>query len=119
MVEENEIEKKEVKKKKRNKKQDSSDSDSEEKMDRKLIEKENEKKKKAKEALKAAEEWTKVTIYWLSFTETIQKANSNPSVVVPDKKKKTGGGEAFRRVDGDLWGSQILEGLEDNSCNLH
>ena len=25
-------------------------------------------------------------------------------------------GEAFRRVDDEIWGKEIIEGLEDNSC---
>ena len=28
-------------------------------------------------------------------------------------------GEAFRRVDDEIWSKEIIEGLEDNSCKLH
>jgi hypothetical protein len=28
-------------------------------------------------------------------------------------------GEAFRRVDDEVWSKEIIEGLEDNSCKLH
>ena len=39
---------------------------------------------------------------------------SSPPVSIKNKKDKSGG-EAFRRVDTDLWSGQILKGLEDNS----
>jgi hypothetical protein len=28
-------------------------------------------------------------------------------------------GEAFRRVDDEVWSKEIIEGLEDNSCKSH
>lgn len=49
-----------------------------------------------------------------------QKASSSP--VPPAKKSKSNErrtpGESFRRVDTELWSQEIVQGLEDNSCQL-
>ena len=65
--------------------------------------KEEERRKKAIEASEAAAAWT-------------QRASVSP---IPRSSKPKGprvSGEAFRRVDDEIWSKEIIVGLEDNSC---
>jgi hypothetical protein len=68
-----------------------------------MAKKAEERKRKAEEAAKAAAEWVK------SATPTPNKGSGK-------KKGERSPGEAFKRVDPEVWNSHILEGLEDNSC---
>jgi hypothetical protein len=31
-------------------------------------------------------------------------------------RRQSGGGTPFKRVDTEVWGKEVIEGLEDNSC---
>jgi hypothetical protein len=44
---------------------------------------------------------------------TVTSANKRPA-----GEKRTPG-EAFTRVDAEIWNKEVLEGLEDNSCKCH
>ncbi len=37
-------------------------------------------------------------------------------MVCADGRRLSGGAAAFRRVDAEVWGKEVIAGLEDNSC---
>lgn len=45
----------------------------------------------------------------------IQKASPSPAKTSSAKKEKTPG-QAFKRVDAEIWNKEIIQGLQDNSC---
>lgn len=51
-----------------------------------------------------------------------KKKASQSAEAVDDEEsggeRRRSSGEAFRRVDGEFWSTQIIQGLEDNSCKL-
>jgi len=84
---------------------DSSDDEEDAAMKR-LKAKQEEKAKKAKDAAKAAEQWL----------QSSPTATTSP--LVRKKKGKNEprvSGEAFKRVDVDVWNKEIIQGLDDNS----
>lgn len=82
---------------------DSSDSEAErEETIKRLKAREEERKVKAEEAAKAAAEWMAT-----ASVAPQPKNSKNKAVRSP--------GEAFKRVDSEVWGKEVIQGLEDNS----
>ena len=46
----------------------------------------------------------------------MQRASMSPTPRNSRPKGPRVSGEAFRRVDDEVWSKEIIEGLEDNSC---
>jgi hypothetical protein len=46
------------------------------------------------------------------------KSLSPPTSVAKKDKGPRKSGEAFRRVDAEVWNQEIIQGLQDNSCEL-
>ena len=82
---------------------DSSDSEAErEETIKRLKAREEERKVKAEEAAKAAAEWMATASVAPQPKNSKNKAARSP-------------GEAFKRVDSEVWGKEVIQGLEDNS----
>ena len=84
---------------------DSSDEDEEDAAMKRLKAKQEEKEKKAKAAAKAAEQWLQSSPVATFPVERKKKKKDEPRV----------SGEAFKRVDAEVWGKEIIQGLDDNS----
>jgi len=92
--------------------EESDSEDSSEDEEQRLQRKEQERRRKVEEATRAAEEW--------AHRANAAAGDSGKKSAKKSRRTSEDGeprlsGEAFRRVDGAVWGQQIVSGLEDNS----